>query len=117
MGFLRRLFGGDRSDAVPAEEETGASPTWSQLGEGPFDVEKIPGEWHFQITFDDAIAHEEEDHVAAFVEQLAAAAGVNDAAHEDREVILVKARGMSQAQLQATAERIWSAVGGGTGEA
>jgi len=104
MSFLRRLFG-SRGD-----DESAPKPAWSEPGQGPFDVEKIPGEWHFQVTFDDVIAHEEEDRVAAFVELLDAEDGVQQAAHEDREVILIKARGMSLLKAQLTAERAWDAA-------
>ena len=105
MGFLRRLFGA--GNETPAR----STPEWADVGDGPFDVEKIPGEWHFQITFDDVVAHEEEGRLEAFVRVIDGLPGVDEAVHEDREVILVKARRMSQEELQLEAERAWYAAG------
>jgi hypothetical protein len=106
MGFLRRLFGG-RDDAADGPGQ----PQWPAAGEGPFDVEQYGGEWQYSVNFDDVVAHEEEDRVAAFVDLLASQPGVKAAAHEDREVVLVKARGLSQVEMQAAAERAWAAAG------
>ena len=107
MSFLRRLFGS--GDDKPAADSPGAE--WPEPGEGPFDVETIPGEWHSQIIFDDVVAHEEEVRVEAFVRVIAGLPDVHEAVHEEREVILVKARGMSKETLQIEAERAWYAAG------
>jgi hypothetical protein len=104
MSFLRRLLG---SDEPKAEPEPAA---WPAEGEGPFDVEDEGGDWHYRITFDDVIAHEEEKRVRAFVELLATQPGVREAVHEDREVILVKARGLDRHAMQLAAERTWRAA-------
>ena len=109
MSFLRRLFGSDKGNA---DREPAA---WPAEGEGPFDVEDEGGDWDFRITFDDVIANEEEDRVAAFVGLLTSQPGVREAAHEDREVILVKTRGLDQHAMQLAAERAWLAAGQGQG--
>jgi hypothetical protein len=101
MGFLRRLFG------EPATIDPPRRAQWSEPGEGPFDVEAIPGEWQYQVTFDDVVAHEEEDRVASFVERLSVERGIRQAVHEDREVVLIKADRVSPAEMQLTAERVW----------
>jgi hypothetical protein len=102
MGFLRRLLGG----TAPSDPPTRAR--WSEPGEGPFDVESIPGDWQYQVTFDDVVAHEEEDRVASFVERLSVEPGIRQAVHEDREIILIKASHVRPADMQMIAERVWA---------
>lgn len=102
MGFLRRLIGGAATVDGPTDTR------WSEPGEGPFDVEAIPGEWQYQVMFDDVVAHEEEDRVASFVERLSEEPRIGRAVHEDREIVLIKAGGLSTAEMQAIAERVWA---------
>ena len=102
MGFLRRLLGGLAVD----DEPTGAR--WSAPGEGPFDVEPIPGDWQFQLTFDDVVANVEEDRVASFVERITVERDVLEAIHEDRDTVLIRAAGVSAAEMQVIAERVWA---------
>jgi hypothetical protein len=102
MGFLRRLLGGTATVDGPAEARV------SEPGEGPFDVEPVPGEWQYQVTFDDVVAHEEEDRVASFVERLSEEPRIGRAVHEDREIVLIQASGLPAPEMQAIAERVWA---------
>lgn len=60
-----------------------------------------------QVSFDDAVAHRQERRVARLAEGLAAAPDVEEAIHEDREVILVRAPGLSGAELEAIVADLW----------
>jgi hypothetical protein len=102
MGFLRRLIGGSETD-----DELSVA-RWSASGEGPFDVAPIPGEWQFQVTFDDVVANAEEDRVASFVERLTVEREVRQAVHDDRDTVLIRAAGVSAAEMQVIAERVWA---------
>ena len=102
MSFLRRLLGGTATAEAPNEARS------SEPGEGPFDVEPVPGEWQYQVTFDDVVAHEEEDRVASFVERLSEERRIGRAVHEDREIVLIKAGGVPAAEMRAIAERVWA---------
>jgi hypothetical protein len=66
------------------------TPRPSPAGAGP-EVSIVAGgdgaTW--EVVFDDVLAHEHEDLVAAFVRDVRRAAGVHDARHEDREVVVV----------------------------
>lgn len=108
MGFLRRLLAGSATAEGPSEARSSAP------GEGPFDVESVPGEWQFQVTFDDVVAHLEEDRVASFVERLSEEPRIGRAVHEDREIVLIKASGVPAAEMQAIAERVWADTQGMT---
>jgi hypothetical protein len=60
-----------------------------------------------QVSFDDGVAHRQERKVARLVERLAAEAGVEEAVHEDREVVLVRAPGLSALELESTVAGLW----------
>ena len=102
MSFLRRLLAGSPPADGPTEARSSAP------GEGPFDVEPVRGEWHYQVTFDDVVAHLEEDRVASFVERLSEEPRIGRAVHEDREIVLIKASGVAAPEMQAIAERVWA---------
>ena len=111
MSFLRRLFGADEPEQRAPTEPADASnpPDGEDL---PFDVERLDrGEWQYEISFDDVVAHIEEDRVERFVELLDAENGVDQAVHEDREVVLVKAKRMAGPAMQAAASRAWTIAG------
>ena len=75
---------------------------------GAYLVESIDDQ-HFthQVSFDDAVANLQERRVARLIEQLAAAPGVEEAVHEDREVVLVRAAGLSASDLEAIVAALW----------
>lgn len=60
-----------------------------------------------QVSFDDGVAHRQERKIARLVERLAAEAGVEEAVHEDREVVLVRAPGLSALELESTVAGLW----------
>ena len=64
---------------------------------------------HFthQLSFDDVVAHRQERKIAGLVEQLAAEPGVEEAVQEDREVVLVRAPGLSGTELEAVVAGLW----------
>jgi hypothetical protein len=65
------------------------------------------GRFTHQVSFDDVIAHRQERKIARLVEQLAAEPGVEEALHEDREVVLIRAPGLSGAELEAILAALW----------
>jgi hypothetical protein len=60
-----------------------------------------------QLSFDDVVAHRQERKIARLVEALAADAGVEEAMHEDREVVLVRAPGLSASELDLIVAALW----------
>lgn len=88
--------------------------------EPPWTVEAIDddddprvGVFTHDIGFDDVVAHEEEDRVAAFVVALGVQAGVLEAIHEDRELVIVRAPDLDVASLEAIVARVWDAGAAG----
>ena len=59
-----------------------------------------------QVSFDDVVAHRQERRVARLAERLAAGPFIDEAVHEDREVILVRTR-LSTAELEAIVADAW----------
>ena len=71
-----------------------------------FSVE--PDEAGFTVGYDDVVAHEHADLVAASTTAIAEVAGVLDVVHEDRELLLVRTDGSTPARLITTAlDRFW----------
>ena len=69
-----------------------------------------------QLSFDDVISHRQGRRIARLVEALAAEPGVEGAVHEDREIVLVRAPGLSAADLEATVASLWKRRAGGSHE-
>jgi hypothetical protein len=60
-----------------------------------------------QLSFDDIVAQRQERKIDRLVEALAADAGVEEAMHEDREVVLVRAPGLSASELDLIVAALW----------
>ena len=94
------------------EQWLGMDPAWEAEMErlsrplGAYIVEPIDDP-HFthQVSFDDYVAHRQERKIARLVEQ---------AVHEDREVVLVRASGLSGPDLEAIVATLWKRRSGGT---
>lgn len=67
-----------------------------------------------QVSFDDVISHRQGRRIARLVEALAAAPGVEEAVHEDREIVLVRAPGLSATDLEVTVAALWKRRAGGS---
>lgn len=79
---------------------------------GAYVVEAIDGpRFTHQVSFDNSVAHRQERKIARLVEALAAEGGVEEAVHEDREVVLVRAPGLSAAELESMVAGIWKRRG------
>ena len=96
------------------EQWLGMDPAWEAEMErlsrplGAYAVEAIDhSRFTHQVSFDDAVAHRHERRIARLVERLASVAGVEEAIHEDREVVLVRAPGLSTPGLEAIVEGLW----------
>lgn len=60
-----------------------------------------------QVSFDDVVAQRSERRIERLVERLSGEPAIEQAVHEDREVILVRAPGLSAAELERIVERLW----------
>jgi hypothetical protein len=60
-----------------------------------------------QVSFDDVAAHRQEGKIARLVAALAAEDGVEEAVHDDREVVLLRAPGLSAPELEAIVANLW----------
>ena len=67
-----------------------------------------------QVSFDDVISHRQGRRIARLVEALAAEPGVEEAVHEDREIVLVRAPGLSTTDLEVTVAALWKRRAGGS---
>ena len=67
-----------------------------------------------QVSFDDVISHRQGRRIARLVEALAAEPGVEEAVHEDREIVLVRAPGISATDLEVTVAALWKRRAGGS---
>lgn len=67
-----------------------------------------------QVSFDDVISHRQGRRIARLVEALAAAPGVEEAVHEDREIVLVRAPGLSATDLEVSVAAVWKRRAGGS---
>ena len=100
---LERWIGMD--PAYEAEMERLSRPV------GEFGVSQIEHQrFTHQLTFDDVVAHRAERRIARLVELLSAEAGIDEAAHEDRETVLVSAPALSASDLERVAARLWKRV-------
>jgi hypothetical protein len=96
------------------EQWLGMDPAWEAEMErlsrpiGAYVVEAV-GHSRFthQVSFEYAVAHRQERRIARLVERLAAEAGVEEAVHEDREVVLIRAPRLSAAELEAIVAGLW----------
>jgi hypothetical protein len=96
------------------EQWLGMDPAWEAEMErlsrplGAYVVESIDGP-HFthQVSFDDAVAHRQERRIDRLVAQLPTQPGVEEAVHEDREVVLVRAPGLSASELESVVAASW----------
>jgi hypothetical protein len=82
----------------------------------PYSVEALTDEpgserFDFEFAFDDAVAHEQEDRVAAFVARLGKAPGIVEAVHEDREIVLDRSPSLSVGTFEPIVARTWEEVG------
>ena len=96
------------------ERWLGMDPAWEAEMErlvrplGPYVVESIDGpRFTHQLSFDDVVAQRQERKIARLVEALTAEAGVEEAVHEDREVVLVRAPGLSASELELIVAALW----------
>lgn len=98
--WLEQWLGMD--PAYEAEMERLARPI------GPYVLQRIDDRrFTHQLSFDEVVAHRQERKIARLVEQLAAERGVEEAVHEDREVVLIRAPGLSAAALEAIVAGMW----------
>jgi hypothetical protein len=68
-----------------------------------------------QVSFDDVISHRQGRRIARLVEALAADPRVEEALHEDREVVLVRAApGLSATDLEVIVAALWKRRAGGS---
>lgn len=75
---------------------------------GPYVLQSIDDpRFTHQLSFDDVVAHRRERKIARLVEQLGAEPGVEEALHEDREVVLIRAPGLSGADVEAIVAGLW----------
>lgn len=96
------------------EQWLGMDPAWEAELErlsrplGAYIVEAIDdSRFTHQLSFDDAVAHRQERKITRLVEQLATVPGVEEAVHEDREVVLVRAPGLSLPELESIVAANW----------
>jgi hypothetical protein len=89
-----------------------------QMGEGEgetlpaYEVERgAEGAFETVISFDDVVAHEEEERIAQLVESLSREPEIEQAVHEDREIVLIRAPRMDDQALESAIARIWEALG------
>ncbi len=105
LGRLERLFDWWVGDVAPAVTSTAR----------PFSVGAIEGKalvgFTHVITFDDVVAHEQEDRVEALVGRLAGETGVESAVQDDREIVLVRAPQLETTDLEARVAQAWDAAG------
>lgn len=84
---------------------------------GAYIVESIDdSRFTHQVSFDDVISHRQGRRIARLVAALAAEPGVEEAVHEDREVVLVRAPGISATDLEATVASLWKRRADGSHE-
>lgn len=96
------------------EQWLGMDPEWEAELErlsrplGDYIVEAIDDQ-HFthQVSFDDYVAHRRERKIERLVELLPTQPGVEEAVHEDREVVLVRAPGLSASELESIVAVAW----------
>lgn len=67
-----------------------------------------------RVSFDEVISHRQGRRIARLVEALAAEPGVEEAVHEDREIVLVRAPGLSAPHLEVTVAALWKRRAGGS---
>ena len=67
-----------------------------------------------QVSFDDVISHRQGRRIARLVEALAAEPGVEEAVHEDREIVLVRAPEVSATDLEVIVAALWKRRAGGS---
>lgn len=67
-----------------------------------------------QVSFDDVVAHRQEARIEHLVTRLVDEPAIEYAVHEDREVILARAPGLSDAELERVVERLWKRRRGGS---
>jgi hypothetical protein len=96
------------------EQWLGMDPAWEAEMErlsrplGPYVVEPInDARFTHQLSFDDIVARRQERKIERLVEALAAEAGVEEAVHEDREVVLLRAPGVTTVELESMVGLHW----------
>lgn len=67
-----------------------------------------------QVSFDDVISHRQGRRIARLVEALVAEPGVEEAVREDREIVLVRAPGLSATDLEVIVATLWKRRAGGS---
>ena len=60
-----------------------------------------------QVSFDDVVSHRQGRRIARLVEGLTRELGVEAAIHEDREIVLVRAPGLSASELESMVDGLW----------
>jgi hypothetical protein len=65
------------------------------------------GDFDYEVTFSDEVAHEQEDRVVAFVEVLDREPRIAEAIHEDRESVLVRAPDVALPELESLVAGCW----------
>jgi hypothetical protein len=60
-----------------------------------------------QLSFDDDVAHRQERRIGRLVEALIADPVIEDAVHEDREIVLVRAPSLSATELETVVAGLW----------
>jgi hypothetical protein len=74
----------------------------------PYAVEQVdhPRFTH-QLSFDDELAHRQQRRIGRLVEALMADPIIEDAVHEDRETVLVRAPSLSASELETVVAELW----------
>jgi hypothetical protein len=100
------------------EQWLGMDPAWEAEMErlsrplGAYVVEAIDhSRFTHQLSFDDAVAQRHQPRIARLVKSLLAERGVDEAVQEDREVVLVRAPGLSAAALATMVASLWKRRG------
>jgi hypothetical protein len=80
-------------------------------GDEPYNLERDRSErLDTVISFDHAVAHEDEDRLKRLVAALAREPGVDQAVWEDREIVLLAAPRLDDQTIRDLVDRLWSSV-------
>ena len=78
----------------------------------PFIVEPEPGgRFTHRLTFDDEVAHRSQGRIRRLVRELRGLPANDEVVHDDREVVLLRARGSTSGELRDAVDRAWRSDG------
>ncbi len=85
---------------------------WTLDGEPPFSVEDAwIGGWGFTVVFDDALVGGLDEELDELLANLAAAAGITEVIHEDREVFHLKVGNLDASAVREKAAEAVEQIG------